>query len=91
MLRYFVSVTLPSLTIATVWMGVMGFLLTRKIRRYSAERRAVMAQRHVLRQAQDALAAVITDTLTSASDLRNQALPAYEALGRLTDSKEISS
>jgi len=90
MLRYFVSVMLPSLTVATVWLGIIAFLVTRKIRSYNAERRAVMAQRRALRLAQDALAAVISDSLT-ADSIREQALPAYEALGRLLDKKEISS
>lgn len=89
MIRFFVSVTLPSLLVATAWMGFLAFWVTRKLRAYHAERRVIQAQRRVIRQAQDALAAVISDSLVSGS-IREQALPAYEALGRLLEEREIS-
>lgn len=89
MLRFFISVMLPSLLVATAWMGVIAFWITRRIRAYQAERRRIQAQRQALRQAQDALATAISDSLTPDS-VREQALPAYEALGRLISGREIS-
>lgn len=89
MIRFFISVMLPSLLFATAWMGVLGFWATRKIRGYQRERRAVRAQRRGLQLAQDALATVISDSLASGST-RELALPAYEALGRLLQEREIS-
>ena len=89
MIRFFVSVTLPSLLVATVWMGALGFWATRKIRGLQRERRAVHAQRRSLKLAQDALATAISDSLASEST-RELALPAYEALGRLLQEREIS-
>jgi hypothetical protein len=89
MIRFFVSVTLPSLLVATVWMGALGFWATRKIRGYQRERCAVHAQRRSLKLAQDALATAISDSLASGST-RELALPAYEALGRLLQEREIS-
>lgn len=88
MLRFFVSVMLPSLIVATVWLGALGYWVTRKVNSYRARHNAVLAQRNALRLAQDALAAVISDSLASGS-VREQALPAYEALGRLLREKAI--
>lgn len=87
MLRFFVSVMLPSLLIASAWLSVIGFLVTRRIRRYQAEHRAIQAKRRAIRQAQDVLAMVISDSQTSIS-VRDQALPAYEALGGLLEDEE---
>lgn len=58
MIRFFVSVTLPSLLVATVWLSILGFWVTRKIRGYQAERRIILAHRHAIRLAQDALATI---------------------------------
>lgn len=89
MLRFFVSVMLPSLLVASVWMGFIGFLVTRRIRQYQAERRSIRAQRQAIQRAQDVLATVISDSRTS-DDVKEQALPAYEALGRLLKGREIA-
>lgn len=89
MIRFFVSVTLPSLLIATVWIGFLGFWATRRLRRLSAGQRALRAQRRVIQQAQDVLATVISDSLPP-DRVREQALPAYEALGRLLQEREIN-
>lgn len=84
MIRFFIDVALPSLAISTAWLGALGFWATRRIRAYRTERQALWQQRRTLRQAQDALAAVIADPLAS-QGTRDQALPAYEALGRLSE------
>lgn len=86
MLRFFVSVTLPSLLVVLAVAGVAGAWLGIRARHYRAECGAIRAQRRAIRQAQDALAAVITDSLAS-QGTRDQALPAYEALGRLLKEK----
>lgn len=88
MIRFFVSVILPSLAFSTAWIGFLGFWATRRMRQLSAERRALRAQRRVIQQARDVLAMVISDSLTP--DARDQALSAYETLGRLIREREIS-
>lgn len=87
MIRFFISVALPSLAVSTIWISALGFWAGRRLRAYGAERQVAWIQRRALRQAQDALAAVIADPLAS-QGTRDTALPAYEALGRLLQEGE---
>jgi hypothetical protein len=87
MLRFFVSVTLPSILVMTVAVSIFSVWVTRRLERYRAQRRIIQDQHDAIRQAQDALAAVISDSLTSGS-VREQAVPAYEALSRLLPERE---
>lgn len=82
MIRFFVSVALPSIMAYAVAASILSIWAGRRLRAYRAERQAAWRQRRALRQAQDALAAVIADSLAS-QDTRDAALPAYEVLGRL--------
>lgn len=89
MTRYFINVTLPSLLFATVWLSVIGLWLKRRLRAYQAARQALQAQHRAIRRAQDVLAMVISEAQTPES-VRDQALPAYEALSGLIKEREIS-
>lgn len=89
MIRFFISVALPSIAAMTVVAVSLQLWAGRRIRACQAERRAIQAQRSAIEKAHDALATVISDNLASAST-REQAIPAYEALGWLLKRREIS-
>lgn len=88
MIRFFVSVTLPSILAFTAAAAVLSLWVAGRLRAYRAEQALIRAQHRAIRQARDVLAMVISDSLTP--DARDQALSAYEALGRLVKEREIS-